>query len=291
VKPTSAHPSDESLAELALGRLDEITARHVEEHLARCPECFAAYADAVRFEVASKPEENLLSEEDRRLAHGIAAAPRALRPAVVPRRSPLRWAVPLAMATLAVVGVLGWWNRRHPEPVIDSRDPVQVAIGESSARGMVLPGGESWADRSLPDYRGSSPGPESADDSLVDAALRSLQENGLADDAVRALSGYVAEGRLRVAQTFASSARRRFPRDDRLALLEGVIAYRQGDLARAEQTLQSILARSPRNALARLDLAILLRERDPATARPHLERVIREESGSPLARRAERLLR
>jgi predicted Zn-dependent protease len=131
---------------------------------------------------------------------------------------------------------------------------------------------------------------ESPNDSLSEAAIRSLTEGGSSEQAVWALSGYVAQGRLRIARTFVLSARRRFTDDVNLEILDGVISYRDGDLARAESVLRGVVTVHPDNMLARLDLGMLLAEQGRAEAKEMLDRVIKDAPGSPLGNRAQRVL-
>jgi hypothetical protein len=286
----TSHPSEEALASLVHGLAEEDEARRIEKHLATCPECYAAYAEAIRHELehvrgrlAPPSADDLASAA--RIPSGLPSASYATTRGGVTRSRALTVAASLAAMSI-VIGAWVVWRSRSPS----AAGHILVAVRESSARGMVLPGGEAWADRVVPDYRGGPDGAENPSDSLAEAAIRSLADEGSPQEAVWALSGYVGQGRLRIARAFVVAARRRFPDDVNLEILDGVISYRNGEAARAENVLRGVVSRHPGDALARLDLGMLLAELGRPDARPLLEGVIKDAPRSPLANRARRVL-
>jgi anti-sigma factor RsiW len=285
----TVHPSPGALAALVDGTLEPGRARRLEKHLAICPDCHEAWTEAVEIMLRERDQrETSLDLESRAAAYRVARVSAKARTMI---HSDRFRAAPVVLATLVVVmGAVGvWWLGRPPRTPNEPHGP-QARIAESSARGLVLPGGEPWADRPVVEYRGGAPADDEPE-GLPPAAIRMLSTRGSADRIVELVSGYVAMGQLRVARTVLDAARRRHPDDSRLAVLDAVLIYRQGDGLGAENRLDDVLSREPGNALARLDLAIVLIESGRSSeAVDHLRRLERDARGQPLGRRAQQLL-
>jgi hypothetical protein len=285
----TSHPSEEALASLVHGHAAEDEVRSIEKHLATCPECYAAYAEAVRHELEhvggrlAPPSADALASAGR-IPSGLPPKSRATTGGSRHSRA-LTVAASLAAASIVIAAWVVWRSSRRPSDA----GHILVAVRESSARGMVLPGGEAWADRLVPDYRGGPDGSENPSDSLAEAdskpGRRGIRAGGGLGLVGLCRSGPSAD-RPRVRRRRAPA----LPGDVKLEILDGVISYRDGDATRAESVLRGVVARHPSDALARLDLGLLLAEQRPPDAKPLLEGVIRDAPQSPLANRARRVL-
>jgi len=281
---SGTHPDKELVAALVHGNVAPSEAQSIERHMASCDECFSAYAEAVEAEIQQWNAAPVpLEEYWRRAALDVAREGTRTQ-----RERPRPWKPVAVMgaASFAIAILAFWFLRPGIRPTVVS-GPLATIVGEASARGLVLPGGEAWADRTIPPYRGPTPG-----DPEAQMALRSLARLRSADDAVGAVSGSVALGQLRVAQSLLEESKQRFAGDSRVSILEAVLAYEEGDLAAAKTLLEAVVRERPHDPLARLDLAIVMiaRGRD-LEAQEHLEVVIKDANGSPLAARAERVKR
>src|SRR5690349_1928073 len=139
------HLTAEEMAELVAGTITGERAATLHLHLAGCAGCSAAWAMAVRYRAAWLR---------RRRDSGPDPAP--MRPRAVLQR----W-LPAAgvAATIVVVGA-GVMFARSSAPTLGFKLPpaVRVGIESSSARELVLPGGERHADRPVAEMRsGGSP--------------------------------------------------------------------------------------------------------------------------------------
>ena len=167
----TSHPSEEALASLVHGHAAEDEVRSIEKHLATCPECYAAYAEAVRHELEhvggrlAPPSADALASAGR-IPSGLPPKSRATTGGSRHSRA-LTVAASLAAASIVIAAWVVWRSSRRPSDA----GHILVAVRESSARGMVLPGGEAWADRLVPDYRGGPDGSENPSDSLAEAAI------------------------------------------------------------------------------------------------------------------------
>jgi len=264
------HLTEETIAALVDGQLDEREAAEARDHLAACRSCTAAFSEAVRFRTlwlddphAFAPHESLVRAG--RKVPSLTSSPAASRR----RRQPLSigWrpvGLALGMGLIALVfflvtqpqfGLIG--------PNLDGASIACLtdAIVSAPTQGMVLPGAEQRPPAGTPAYRSGSP---------TDADLRSavqtaetVYERGRqsADVAVWLVGGQICIGQLGKARIYVREARRRFPEEPRLALLEAIIAYRESDLDRAEHLLRAEMVRNPQDDLVRLNLGLLLSQR------------------------------
>jgi Flp pilus assembly protein TadD len=277
----------ENLAQLAEGH-DTLTEAQWR-HLGRCRECVGAYTEAVRYRSAWLHEpQSFTVPVDLQNAAGAIAEPGSAtdraRPAntgrqgrsgggltsllsgLLPQRRALATAmtvtatVAATIALLAVILVVALQQRptREAEPLA----PLRLAMVEASAAGMILPGIEAQELPSLPAYRsGLSIEDKGLRTALTDLANRRSEEPENQDLAFWLVAGNLAAGQIDNAGVFARQARQAFPEDDRLPVLEAIIAYRRSELDRAEELLRAAILRNPDDGVARFNLAILLRER------------------------------
>lgn len=300
------HPSLEDLACLAEGRQPDTEARRLQAHLELCPHCEEAYLEALWLltEWSAGKGRLPIDESLRQAALSVAATGResdAFRPAssstdALERRRfwPLtRPQLAGAFAAIAAVTVACLWllsSNSYDRPLVP--ETLRLAVGHASTDGMVLPGGEKWADAALPVYRNGS---SVSQDKILEDLSRLGETDRLdelsADQAVWLLSGYVAKGRLDMARTYAGILRERFPEETRLMTLEAIIAYRGSELDRCETLLREVVRRSPNDLLTRLNLGLLLAEtgREDA-AKEELLRVVKNGGESSLARRANSII-
>jgi hypothetical protein len=202
-------------------------------------------------------------------------------------------------ASLVAVAAVGWYGARtleHSRASSRVVQPIRTAVGEFSRKSeLVLPGGESYLGKNEPVYRSLG---GSINDPLA-AALRNLLEKFLGgtsspDEAYWLAAGYLSSGDVRTASIYVAAARERFPGDPRLRVLEGVVAYSDRDVDRAERLLRSFVtndrngpATDPLLAIAQIDLSIVLRDQGKeAEAREVLSDVQTRLAGTPIGKRA-----
>jgi tetratricopeptide (TPR) repeat protein len=102
------------------------------------------------------------------------------------------------------------------------------------------------------------------------------------------IGGYLATGQIENARVYITDARERFPDDPDFKILDGVLAYSDGDLDRAAGLFEAALEKDADNVAVVFDLAVVESERGNAEkARELFERVRRIAPGSPMAIRAE----
>ncbi len=162
-------------------RLDEVTSRRVEDHLAVCTECEAAVIDGEAIVQGLRTDENsndarlghlnmetiraagrrgLESMDDAQREHALACVVCSHLIAVTRRRSVdraptprTRWMIPLsvggalgAVASLVVAILLGWGPDSTPGGPTRTHEPIRWLLLESSTRGSAGPRQLSIAD-------------------------------------------------------------------------------------------------------------------------------------------------
>ncbi len=267
---TNTHISLDALAALAEGHLDGEEGAAAREHMTRCRSCHAAYADTVRYRAVEldDPDTFAPTEDMIRIGNAVIGDDRPA-PSRAIRRAPLLLR-PAALAApalaLILVGLFLWpgLGLLQNEPALNSQTVscVREAIAGASVRGMVLPGAGTGTGADAPIYR--SGGPTAGED--LTAAIDALAQSYEADHASRAaafwlIAGQTAAGQLTNANVYVKEARERFAHDDRFAVLEAIIAYRESDLTRAERILRAVVDRDPDNLTARFNLGFLLGEK------------------------------
>jgi len=280
---SKGHLPWDKLAQLVDGH-DTLTAAQWR-HLGRCRECIGAYTEAVRYRSAwlHEPQSFTVPVDLQNAARAMAEPDSAIdraRPAnygrqglngggltsllsgmLAPRRAlATAMTVTATIALLAVILVVAL--KQTPTREAAPLAPLRLAMVEASAAGMILPGVEAQELPSLPAYRtGLSIEDEGLRTALTDLAKRRSKEPENQDLAFWLVAGNLAAGQIDNAGVFARQASQAFPEDDRLPVLEAIIAYRRSELDRAEELLRAAILRDPDDGVARFNLAILLRER------------------------------
>ena len=104
-------------------------------------------------------------------------------------------------------------------------------------------------------------------------------------------AAYVATGQTDLARDFTREARMRFTHDADITTLYALVLFRDGDLAGAERELRRALGLEPDNAVAALNLGIVLLEADrDGEANTLLTGVADRHSDEPIGERARSIL-
>lgn len=293
---TIRHPSPEELAAFADGRLASEEYAAIRAHVTSCMACLAAYTHAVESHSASGGEVPAeLFVAAMAVPSATRTAPRA--PVHARRRMPsLAW----ALGVVAVVSV-GTWAIVSVR-ARDQLGGVSLAPLRTSARAMsmsledqlVVPGGESWADRvdgtAMRSGVGRPPGEvEGTVERLAAGRFSSPRQRTAA---ARWLAvGHLALDDLTSARIELEAALVEAPRDYDLLVLAAVRAHRASEMAAAERYLRRAMEARPDDALAQLDLGITLAGKPERRAESIalLEQVAARDKG-PLAARARQVL-
>jgi len=295
------HPSDEEIASFIDGSMGQIDDLRVRAHLQGCEDCLEAYRYAVRYSGAhgETPAADLPSTEALQAARAIAQPDRPQHTHA--GRGKRRWlggmspASRAVMAAAAVVFVAtAVWLRPIPggdgfDPHSPDLAPVTLAMTAASDRNtLVLPGVEFDLGAAPATVRsGPAPITRELDNALSRLAV-AYNDGALAsDEAQWLIAGYLATGQVENARVYIEDARVRYPKDLDLVILEGILAYNDDDLGRAEGSFEAVLTADAGNALAAFNLAVVRAESgDPAGARLLFSRVQELAPGSTLAGRA-----
>lgn len=247
-------------------------------HLAVCPACMGAYADAVR-------------AIDTRLAG--TGAPSVEQPAPVLRLRPRRGRrVAPAFGGLAAAAVLLLMLLplvRDGGDLPDPRAGVQERLAAMSASGPLYPGVDRSFSGGEPRYRN---GGEVDLAGLIDPLRADFEAHPADAEAAYWLSaGYLAAGRLATADDVLRRALQKHPDDVALRQLAAIAAYRLNELDRAEDEFAAVLARRPRDAAARFNLALIQVETGRAeVARAMLDTLAADGANPAVQARARALL-
>jgi Flp pilus assembly protein TadD len=167
----------------------------------------------------------------------------------------------------------------------------QAAFSASVEGSIVLPGTEEAAAMTSPLHRSGYVPADETIASALSQLTRAYRDDANPEVAQWLISGYLATGELEQARLFAEDARLRFSDDARFLVLDAIVAYRSGELDRAERLLQTALETEPQNGAALLNLALVQYESGRLdSARRTLELVRSQFAGSPLEARAETLI-
>ncbi len=288
---SAPHADPSTLAQLAEGTLPEEEARALRAHLAECRSCLAAYADAVRYRAAwlANPDGFDLDDSDLEMVRSLEPDARSVRRRRTPRGS--HSALAGALAVLAVV--LTWQGtRRESSQLHVALDPATLeATARASARGLVLPGAEPFAN-ATPLERRAGPwgGSIDLDREIRTAVDRYERSPGDAEVAAQLLASLLANGEVESANEYAREALRAHPRAVPLLVFAAEARVRRGDLTGAEELLRRGADRAPHDPLLALDLGLVLRRLGrESDARVALQRAARA-STAPIAARAKREL-
>lgn len=295
----SNHLSSAEIAILVDGNPQGAVTDERRDHLATCPECYAAYAEAVteRLGHPSSEKAESVPADWITAATALATAGRKAQRDRRPTRLGLRPAFIGCAAVAAMILIVVWHWPDSPSGPIPNLDPghqaqLVAALMASSQEGMILPGGEGAANVERPVYRGDEiPAGAALSAAIDDATNAYLATESSADLAVQVIGAEIAIGQIGNARVMLEHARRRFTTDDRLIVLEAVIAYRQSELVRAEELLRQVVPDDGGCAAALFNLGFLLGELGRTEeARPYLERARRARPSTQLAARAARML-
>jgi hypothetical protein len=319
-RPPDPHLGVDEIARLLEGRVGEIERAAILAHLETCRQCRELYLDSaveVGFQRVGSPSYSSSKKTEELVGLGMrvpaqsadASRPRGGGPERV--SAPGFWTgwrirAAAVAASVVFVAAAGWYGARvyqqNRVSVLGSEvlQPIQAAVGEFSRQNeVVLPGGESYLDDDAPVFRSLR---GSMNDPLC-AHLKGLLEefdggSPSPDLAYWAVAGYLASGDVRTASIYVARARERFPEDPRLQVLDGVVAYCDGDLPKAERLLREFVKSSPEEsasgprgdsltAIAQLNLALVLRDqRNFSEAREILSGVRSRHAGTPIGERA-----
>ena len=232
---TDRHLSIDELATLAEGR-DGVSGA-LQEHLERCPDCFAAYSEAVMSggDYRQDPTRFPAPDEVLRAARRVPAVPDRPRPSPL-RRIRTIWIGGSGVAMAAIVLMLLW-----PGQDRDPRMPPEVSelVSRVSVNGFPLPG--ATAPEEHPVYRTGDPGDLSALQELQDLDAR-YEEAPSAALAVWRSAGYLALGDVRTARAILGEARRRYPENVDLLVIKAAIEHRDGDPIGARAHIEAAIS-------------------------------------------------
>lgn len=319
-RPPDPHLGVDEIARLLEGRVGEIDRAAILAHLETCRRCRELYLDSaveIGFQRVGSPSYSSSKKTKElvglgmKVPAGVDAAPRPSDGGPEKVMAPgfwTGWRVRAAAVAASVVFIVaaGWYGVRMYEESRGLRvsaevlQPIQDAVGEFSRQNqIVLPGGESYLDDDAPVFRslrGSMNDPFSAH---LKGLLSEFDGGSRSPDlAYWAVAGYLASGDVRTASIYVARARERFPQDPRLQVLDGVVAYCDGDLPKAERLLREFVKCSPDEptsgprgdsltAIAQMNLALVLRDqRNFSEAREILSGVRSRHAGTPIAERA-----
>jgi tetratricopeptide (TPR) repeat protein len=253
----------------------------------------AAYVDAVRYRAAWLADADAfrLEGDFRGLARASSGSAEAARSATPRGRSRRAFAVLVSAALLAAI-VAGLRPLGSASSMGFKLSPaVLEASAQSSARGLVLPGAEAYADRVRPELRSGPSAGSLALDRELKAAIE-VYERGSRDPAAgaRVVAALLANGEIEAAGDYAREGLRLHPDAVPLLVFGADARYRANDLAGAEALLRRAADRAPRDPLVALDLGLVLRQLGRSD---EARRALQRASGThvaPLSARARREL-
>ncbi len=302
------HVPIDTLAAFAEGALGEISRARVHAHIRCCDRCSELYEYAVRHAWMTEEGAGLEAIPD----HLIAAAERVVPE---PRARRTRTAGPttgmrewlrrpagrfvLAPALIAMFVLAVWWFRPVGTGSSFNADadwllPVTTAMTEAPHRyGVVIPGVEDRLTAASAATRaGHVVVGNDLDTALAELAARYDAGTITADEMQWLIGGYLAAGLYANAHDYAVAARNRFPGNQDLLVMDALAARGIGQLERSRSLLEEVVRREPNDAVAHLDLAVVLSEMGQrAAAETHLRRAIALSEGDALAPFAESLAR
>lgn len=302
--PPENHLTTEQIALIIEGKVDARDWAGFLDHIRGCRECSDALQDAaVYYEVPAPDLEDsegalALAEAGRDLLGKDRAAstfPDRKSVGFLHRRIVRYAAFATAAGMILVIGMMmGNLMQRQSDSIVDNdRSPIQVAIEIKSSSGqIILPGGEDGLQGSDPVYRSGQIPLKGKLKESVDALYEEYRGSTASSEVTYwLLSAYLATDQIEIARDIAADARKRFPEDDRIKSLYAIIALMDEDYPRSESVFRDVLESNADDSATRLNLALVLIEQNKlAEARALLSRVIEEESGTPLALRAESIL-
>lgn len=298
-----SHLTDGDIARLIEGNLNAAESRSIAEHLHSCKRCFDTYQDSTLYNYLFDSDSPAFASTKKIAEAGLGIIPGVHGAGTVSKErkrfSPV-WhpAFRIAAACVVVLVAAVIWHRsaeRDAGYTLKSTDlaPIRTALETASRWGpYVLPEGERLLDGSGPAYRsGSVPLNDSLKFSLERLYTVYRSEGASSDIAYFLAAGKYVTGQIDIARDLAAHARERYPDDARIAVLEALISYTDGDHERSAALFRKILDKDPDDPVANLDLAIVLAEQGHAgEARAILETVQKRQAGTALASRAKSIL-
>lgn len=299
-----SHLTDGDIARLIEGNLNTTESRSVLEHLHSCKRCLETYQDSALYNYLFDSDSPAfatskeIAEAGLGVMPGVYGAETALkeRKRIFPAWRP---AFRIAAACAVILAAAVIWHRsadRDSGYTLKSTDlaAIRTALETASQWGpYVLPEGEHLLDGSGPTYRsGSVPLNDSLKSSFEHLFNIYRSEEASSDVAYFLAAGKYVTGQIDIARDLAAQATDRYPDDQRIAVLEALISYTDGDHDRSITLFRKILEKAPDDPIANLDLAIVLAEKGhTGEARTILEMVEERQAGTALASRAKSLLR
>lgn len=271
-----AHLTEEEIALFIEEQYDEIDRKRIYDHLRGCKQCFTEYLDATRFRGTwisdGEPLESSrdLVDAGTRLVlkntnHGQV---HESRPAPSRKASRRKWSIALAGVLAVLLFSVAWLTKMdRGESIQDLSSivgPIRTAADWASTHSsIVIPGSEFSFDANSPAYRTN---PALEDESISSSLLTlvDLYENhpDSRDVLFWLCKGFLATGRLTVAETYLKEARRLYPDDREISLLSALAEYFKGNTETSEQLLRGVLSQEPGNAVALMNLAVILIDRN-----------------------------
>jgi tetratricopeptide (TPR) repeat protein len=278
------------------------------DHIKTCKRCFDVYRDScVNLGLWMAGESDLELKDDL-IRAGVALA-REGQSGANARAGKNRPKFPfnirkirrlsLAAAVVAVVAIAAavWLGDIGQQSRPGLRDellaPVRAAVETASNWGtIVLPGGERSLELETHVYRsGYVPLSEPLESSLDSLYVAYRGPNRSSDVAYWLGAGMFATGQIDLARDLVDDAKVNYPDDPRIATLEALIVYTEGDYKQAETLFENILDSTPDDPVAGIDYAVVLVELGKHNqARTELNDVVARHPGTPLAQRAKAIL-
>jgi len=293
---TELHLTDEQLAALADQSLGDSERAFLVEHLRSCDTCHGAYRETVRYRAILLSDATVFRAPDA----AMALARNLARPARPERKtSRIRWFEPRLAAGLSVAAVLviagvAWYTHRQPAsaPYAKYVPTLKQAAASASADGsIVLPGVEEVVAATTAEHRTGFVQADEAISGALSGLTDAYSRHPNSDVAHWLISGYLATGEVDKARLYIQDARLRFPDNTRFLVLDGIVAYRSSDMARAENLLRAAVDANPHDGAALLNLALVQYESGQwDSARRTLQLVRSQFAGSPLEARASTLI-
>jgi tetratricopeptide (TPR) repeat protein len=297
---TELHLTDEQLAALADDSMSETDRALLLEHVRSCDGCHETFLDTIRYRAILLADASVFRAPDDaiRLARSMArrSAKTGARDDHRSASRGRRWFfAPPALAGFAAAAIaltaLAVWQSGSDRYDSYFSPLRQAALSASVEGSIVLPGTEEAAAMTSSLHRSGYVPVDETIASALSQLTHAYRDDANPEIAQWLISGYLATGELEQARLFAADARLRFSDDARFLVLDAIVAYRSGELDRAEQLLQTALEAEPQNGAALLNLALVQYESGRwDSARRTLELVRSQFPGSPLETRAETLI-
>lgn len=293
---TDLHLTDEQLAALVDQSLGDSERSFLVEHLRSCDICRGGYHETLRYRAILLSDSTVFRAPDAAIdiARSVARPVRTARSA---RR--FRWFEPrlvagLAAAAVTVTAGVAWYTHHQPASTSYGHwvPTLKQAAASASADGsIVLPGVEEVVSATSSEHRTGFVQADEAITTALSGLTEAYRERPNADVAHWLISGYLATGDVDKSRLYIQDARLRFPEDSRFLVLDGIVAYRTSDMARAENLLRAALDANPHDGAALLNLALVQYESGQLdSARRTLQLVRTQFAGSPLEARATTLM-